>query len=321
MNAADKYVVGHLYALEADTINRLFEEYQHAYINMAIGLEAAFNRYGQQDTWSADDAFFRARTEYLMQQIMREMDRLSTNTQDISLKAAQDAYNTSYYGRAWMTDVLAGGTALVPILPIEMIRAQVLAPYEGSTFVDRFANNRLEFEARIRKAIVQSQIEGEGIGQAQKRLSSELGVDIAFGRKGKTKQQKAAFNRTQMIARTEIIKSSYLGAQHIYEKNRDVLRGWIVGVAHDERTCPKCVDANNNDHVYQIGKGPRLPIHVNCRCASEPAIADADLEKRIVGTPETFKEWADRKGITKNMFGQAYDLKARPAPKSQKGEQ
>ena len=302
LSDSDKYVIGHVYALESDTVKRLFEEYQRAYLNMAITLETGFLQYGGGNTWSTEDSMYRERTEYLMVQLMREMQRLGQASQDISLDAATSAYLINYTGRAWGMDIASSGAIKMPMLPVEMIRAQISAPYEGNTFVDRFRSDEIEFQRRIRNSIVQSQIYGEDILSAQKRLAQELGINIDRRRADKAAAQRA-FNRTQMIARTEIIKSSFLGAQAIYSQNADVIEGWTVGLAYDDRTCETCINANDNDKVYKLGRGPRIPLHPNCRCAAIVAMRDKDMEQRIVGKPPSYKQWAENHNVLQ-QYGQ-----------------
>jgi hypothetical protein len=261
---------------------------------------------------------YRDRTEFLMSQIMREMQRLQQSSQDISLDAATSAYLMNYTGNAWKMDIASSGRVTMPLLPVEMIRAQISAPYEGSTFVDRFKNDELEFQRRVRSSIVQSQINGESMADAQRRLRDELGLVTDRRLKADRQAHRAAFNRTSMIARTEIIKSSFLGAQAIYDQNSDVIDGWTVGLAYDDRTCETCIDANDNDKVYKLGAGPRLPLHPNCRCAAIPSLRDKDLEQRVVGTPPTYKQWANNNNVMQ-AYGQwlaPMQLHSKDAPKA-----
>lgn len=314
MNAQDKYVAGHIYTLEAKTVNDLYASYERSYINLQIQLEAIARRYGTGETWSASDAAFRERTEVLVSQIMAEMKALSGQSANTTMQAAIDGYDASFYGRAWIVDTMTGGKANVPLLPAEAVRAAILAPYEGSTFVDRWKTNEDEFQRRIRQSIVQSQINGETIYQAQKRIAGELGIDI--GRMGAA--AKAAntgnFYRTQMIARTEILRSSNQGSMAVYEANKDVLRGYEFLTAHDDRVCPECGPLDGK--FYEFGAGDNTPpIHVNCRCTLVPSVKDKDIEAQIVGPRETFLDWAARKGIDQSRYGGVYAMPAQKPPK------
>ncbi len=310
---ADKYVTGHIYALEANTVNELFAEYERAYARMNIGLETVFRQYAQGEAWSANDAQYRARTELLMTQIMQEMRALSAKSEDMALKAAVQSWQAGYLGRAWMTDVGAGGDITAPLLPAEAVRAAILSPYKGNTFIDRFRANVDDFQSRIRKSIVQSQIEGETMYQAQKRIANELGLDISRRRKADKQAHKNDFSRTQMIARTEIIRSSNLGSLAIYEQNKDVLKGWTWTATNDDRTCPVCGELDGKTFSFESNRTPP-PAHPSCRCSAVPALLDED--KARYTNPMPFKEWAAKRGIASNIYGQTYDLKAQKPPKS-----
>lgn len=317
LNKADKFVIQHIYALEAQTVNALFAEYERAFNNMAIGLEGLQRQYGTGDKWSATDAGYRERTERLMQQLMAEMRGLTTRTEDMALKAAMDSYNAGYLGRAWITDTLAGGGIMAPLLPAEVVRAAIMKPYEGSTFVDRFIGREEEFQSRIRKSIVQSQINGETMYQAQRRIALELGLDIDRRRKADKQAHRGDFNRTQMIARTEIIRTSNLGALAVYEQNKDVLKGWRWQATNDDRTCPICGDLDGKVFSFKDGRNPP-PAHPSCRCTAIPALIDDDKQRYLESTP-TFGEWAAKRGIPQNAYGQVYNLKPQDPPKSPKG--
>lgn len=312
MNAQDKYVAGHIYALEAKTVNDLYAQYERSYINLQIQLEAIARRYGTGETWSASDAAFRERTEVLVSQIMAEMKALSGQSASTTMQAAIDGYDASFYGRAWIVDTMTGGKANVPLLPAEAVRAAILAPYEGSTFVDRWKTNEDEFQRRIRQSIVQSQINGETIYQAQKRIAGELGIDI--GRMGAAAKaaNTANFYRTQLIARSEIIRSSNAGSLAVYRANSDVLTGWDWLTAKDDRVCDLCgpLDGTHHDMSEQFQEQ-----HPGCRCSPTPSVKDKDIEAQIVGPRETFLDWAARKGIEQSRYGGVYAMPAQKPPK------
>jgi SPP1 gp7 family putative phage head morphogenesis protein len=318
MNDADKYVTSHIYALEAQTVNDLFAEYERAAANIFIQLEGTAARYGTGETWSISDAYSQQRTQLLVEQIMSEMKRLTQTTSDMALRSAIQSYYAGYYGKAWATDIGAQGNIDVPVLPIEAVRAAILKPYEGNTFVERFRGKDDDFQSRIRKSIVQSQINGETIYQAQKRISAELGIDISRRTKSDKQAHKGDFNRTQMIARTEIIRTSNLGSHAVYEANKDLLEGWTWIATNDDRTCPVCGDLDNKNFTFKSNRNPP-PAHPSCRCSSLPYFKDGKYNDFIRANVPTFKEWAIMKGINQNIFGQAYDLRGQKPPKSPKG--
>lgn len=316
LNDADRYVTSHIYALEAKTVNDLFAEYQRSYHNMAIGLESVASRYGAHETWSASDAQYRARTDVLMAQLAQEMKALTARTQDMTLRAAVDSYQAGYLGRAWITDTLTGGQGIMmPLLPAEAVRAAIMKPYEGNTFVDRFKGREEDFQSRIRKSVVQSQINGETIYQAQRRIALELGLDIDRRRKADKQAHQGDFNRTQMIARTEILRTSNLGALAIYEQNKDVLHGWRWQATNDDRTCPICGDLDGKTYSFDAGRNPP-PAHPSCRCTAVPVLLNEDKQKAYLEATPTFSEWVAKRQIDTNRYGQAYRLAPQKPPKS-----
>lgn len=317
MSAADKYVTSHLFALENNTVNELWDEYQRALANMAISLETTAARYGTGEKWSYSDARAQERTQAIVDAIMSDMRRLTQSTADMTMRRAIDSYYAGLYGKAWVTDTVAKGVIDVPVLPVEAVRAAILAPYKGSTFVERFKGSDDIFQQKIRQSIVQSQIAGETIYQAQKRIASELGLDISRRTKAAKAAHKNDFNRTQMIARTEIIRSSNLGAQVVYERNKDILKGWTWKATNDDRTCPICGDLDGQNYTFDSGVVPP-PAHPSCRCTSIPWFAKNEYNEFVKTNTPSFKEWATMKGITTNQYGQTFDLKAQQPPKSPK---
>src|SRR3990172_6184431 len=170
----------------------------------------------------------------------------------------------------------------MPRLPTEAIRAQLLLPYEGGTFLTRFEDARDEFVTRIRRSLIQSQINGESIRDAQKRIAEALGIDIGRRTKAARQANEGLFAKTEMIARTEILRASNLGANAIYRANNDILEGWIWLLTKDEDTCQVCIDLNDDDHVYEFGEIGLPPdeSHPVCRCTPLPVFKDRALEQK-----------------------------------------
>jgi SPP1 gp7 family putative phage head morphogenesis protein len=188
----------------------------------------------------------------------------------------------------------------------------------------RFVDKRAEFEVRIKKALGQSQIRGETIYQVQKRIAEELGIDISRRTKADRIAHRRDFYKTQMIARTEILRASNLGSMAVYRANDDVLRGWEYITARDDRTCSRCApldgrvfDFDNSpvDGGGAVGEVLPPPIHPLCRCSTLPALIDQGLQDRIAGRRETFYQWAQRKGIDRSRYGDVYSKRGRSAPK------
>lgn len=315
MTDSDKWVQSHIFALEQNTINELWDEYQRALSNMAISLETTAARYGTGDTWSYSDANAQQRTQALVDAIMGDMRRLTQSTSELTMQRAIQSYYAGLYGKAWVQDSVMKGNVDIPVLPVEAVRAAILAPYKGSTFVERFKSSDDAFQQRIRTSIVQSQIAGETVRQAQKRIAAELGLDISRRTKPDRAAHKNDFNRTNMIARTELIRSSNLGALAVYERNKDILKGWTLKASNDDRTCPICGDLDGQNFTFESGRIPP-PEHPSCRCTAIPWFEKGEYNEFIKSDTPSFKEWAIMKGVDRNRYGQAFDLRGQSPPKS-----
>src|SRR3989304_103710 len=261
----DEYVRRHIYALEDAQARQLKALLEQSRDRMSVSLLNAIMQNG--GLW-AYDSNYPNRTAAAMRGITQELDDLLRSVQDTTLGAMEDGYKGGYYGKAWvMDDALRGAGAVnLPMLPSAAIRSALLSPYGGMTFLDRFTDARDDFVKRIRRAIVQSQINGDSIPTAVKRLADELGIDV--GRGGVERGLRA---RLEMIARTEILRSSNLGAMAIYEANRDVLEGWEWIATKDERTCDICGPRDGKKPAFDSGY-EQPPAHPNCRCGVAPVL-------------------------------------------------
>src|SRR3990172_9383938 len=264
---AEAYIRSRLWALEELAVNELYAIYREAFERMASRLRSVAAQYGAGETWSASDLAFRTRTEAVLAQIGSELESLNSAAMDAALRASVRGYQAGYYGGAWkLEEVLRTGLPLeIPILPTDAIRAAILEPYIGLTFVDRFLDARGEFERLLRRA---------------------LGVDIGRRTAAARAANQAYFYRTELIARTEILRASNNGALAIYERNQDVLRGWQWTATKDERTCPICGALDGQQ--FRFG-GQHLPPPTG----SHPRCLPGNSLVMAIGISAASKRWFD----------------------------
>lgn len=308
----EQFVRSHIWALEDEAVRDLADIMRQARGEMSLSLVNVAGRYGTGEAWHATDAAFRVRTDELLMQIDRELEFLEQSAATNIFGHATRAYQAGYYGRAWATDqaVRSGTRVSFARLSVEAIRAQILSPYRGLTFLDRFADARLDFVQRIRRSMVLSQIQGEGIDRAVRRLADALGLDIS--RHG---NDRGLFSRLEMICRTEILKASNIAARAIYEQNQDVLSGYRVIVTHDERTCEICGPLDNK--FYLIDSGAEIPpFHPRCRCTIVPAVKDDVLSMLLSGPRQNYQDWALENDIGYLDDGGVFALRGKSPPRS-----
>jgi len=260
---AEEYIRAHIWRLEDDSINALYSQYTQAYQTMLAALESVWRNSVEADVWTASDAKFQARLNTLMGAIENEVQRLGKNSSDFALEQAAAAWRGGFFGRAYtLTVAQRGGVSEMPRLPTEAIRAQLLLPYEGGTFLTRFEDARDEFVSRLRRSLIQSQINGESIRDAQKRIAEALGIDIGRRTKAARQANEGLFAKTEMIARTEILRASNLGANAIYRARSPIH-------AIDRLACPlilfqgledKVVPPNQSQMMADAVRAKGLPV-------------------------------------------------------------
>lgn len=146
-------------------------------------------------------------------------------------------------------------------LPKEQILGIIDTPTNGFGWRDRWAMAGERLVNAVRDSLTQSQIAGEGIRNAAKRLQRTYGGGLGT-------------KRAELIVRTESIRTLQQSRREFYDRNRDVISGLTYTATLDERTCLVCISYDNQtwwddrDRTPHIIDFPLIPQHPGCRCAS-----------------------------------------------------
>lgn len=70
------------------------------------------------------------------------------------------------------------------------------------------------------------------------------------------------------MVRTSISHTSNFTRRRFYDANKSILKGWVFVATLDGKTTPRCRDLDGE--IFEIGKGPVLPLHINERSTSAP---------------------------------------------------
>lgn len=294
LRTAESWVRRRIYGLEKEQARALYELYLKNYREVAGTLTMAY---------SDDGKPVFARRAILLEQMEREINALIAQAEAHIDTALIDAYEQGYAGRAWVLDQATNPNIPIrfrPVLPAQAIRSLLLQPmmgrdrrYMGQDWHTELGFAREEFVLRTKRSLTASMAQGEGIGAAMRRLRDEYGIQT-----DRRKGFRRNFYQTTMIARTEILRASNLGALAVYEENADILSGWEWTATKDERTCPICgaMDGKRfkfNDPQLQPPSGS----HPGCRCTIVPVLKDERLMNEVAGIRETYSEWAARNGM------------------------
>jgi SPP1 gp7 family putative phage head morphogenesis protein len=296
-----RFTIGRVNRLENGLIADLRDAYTIAARELLRTVGDAFLRFGASN-WSITDVGQPQRQVFLFGQIIDRIDALTSRIALDMNTALGNTYRDSYYMRAWaMQQGSPLGVVLnLPVLPEQAVIAALTYPYDGANFFERLGDARVEFITKVRRSIVASQIEGETIRQAQKRIANELGWPISRRTKAEAVANKGHYAKTEMIARTEMLRMSNLGAAAIDAQNQDILVGWQWIATRDDRTCPICAPLDGR--VFKQEERARPPIHPRCRCTSVPETKSFEaLGFRGVRSEfpkrETYREWRDNQGV------------------------
>ncbi len=135
---------------------------------------------------------------------------------------------------------------------------QLLKPYTDS-MVER---NVLKVEAVIRNAHAQ----GWTVGQTVTAIRGTKKNNYADGLLDMSRRD------VESMVRTSVQHVSNAARAASWEANDDIVEGYRWISTLDSRTTQQC---RSLDHrVFELGKGPRPPIHIRCRSTTVPEIAE-----------------------------------------------
>lgn len=125
----------------------------------------------------------------------------------------------------------------------------------------------------LKEVLIEGFDKGQSIRDIRDNIRNRVGVkDLKIFHNDEFKRSIPKALREIMIARTETTRASNEGAVMDYRKAGVKYYRWIA--AFSDRTCPDCEALNGE--IFEIGKGNKPPLHVNCRC-SVSAVTELDF--------------------------------------------
>jgi SPP1 gp7 family putative phage head morphogenesis protein len=144
-----------------------------------------------------------------------------------------------------------------------LLRAIVSSePFEGQTASEWFGTLGDNTLLRVGRAIDAGLAQGETIDEMVRRVRGTADLGYADGVFQTTRREAEA------LVRTGAAHVSARAREQTYAENSDLVDGvqWVATLDH--RTCPRCGALDGQS--FPPGKGPRPPVHVNCRCTAVP---------------------------------------------------
>jgi hypothetical protein len=314
--------------LENVADQELIRAYNQAIVAIRAELVRLYEIYGIEGELTRAQATRFLRQSQLEQRIYETFQPTLLRNQEFLKEISSVAFEESFYRHAWAVSQQAGVDLNWGLLDPNMVRSAVgisgnSAPLAGLMSAEEIAqharvlddalNVNYAGDARrwIAEDVTQGVIRGESIPRIARRLQ-DRGLAQSY-------------RQAMTIARTETLRSTGLGEQISYQQSRDLGVGIteVWDATLDIRTRPEhaVLDGRQKDTpdgwnaAVGLVPGPRrsgvASFDINCRCDVNPQVDGyAPTVRRIrdegIQPYQTFSEWARRRGLNANRYGQRY---------------
>jgi uncharacterized protein with gpF-like domain len=291
---ADTYVEGLLKTAD----KRLLAEYKASLDAIRLELAKLYEKLGGNIT--RENAIAYNRLSSLEAQIAAEIKRLNVVTRQIITGSLKEVFATNYYNTAFAFESSMSLKLGFGLLAADVIKASILNPLDRITWIERAQGWNQDAYNKIRSAITQGLIKGEGYGKIGKAIKERL--DITAGRAVLIARTEG--HRVQSVARLQAFEKTEAACERL---GVEVLRIWTATL--DAKTRPDHQDADgqaaDENGMYNINgittEAPGLSgipeFDINCRCTErtevkgyESNIRKDNITKELIPNM-TYKEW------------------------------
>jgi len=260
-------------------------------------------------------AISRGRQEALLRDVRRILEDAYENATG-ALRADLDElarYEGEYQGELFRR-VIPVRLEYASISGDQLVAAVNSRPFQGKLLREWFAELTAAAARRMRDAIRMGIVEGRTTDQMIRDIRGTRANGFRDGILDVNRRHAAAAVQTAVNHTANAARNAY------YEANRDILKGiqWVSTL--DSRTTLIC--ASRDGKVYEVGKGPRPPAHVNCRSTTTPVLKSwrelgVDVDDAAPGTRAsmngqvaagvTYEEWLRRQpeSVQEDVLGVA----------------
>lgn len=156
-----------------------------------------------------------------------------------------------------------------PALLRALVREQ---PFEGQTLKEWASQLAEADQRRIMNEIRIGMVQGESINDIARRI---VGSAQFNGTDGVTQITR---NEAVSITRTAVNFFSNAARQEFFDANSDIFDEELFVATLDSRTTPVC--RANDGKRFAVGKGPKPPLHWNCRSLRVAVVTDNPIGNR-----------------------------------------
>lgn len=145
----------------------------------------------------------------------------------------------------------------------EQLNAIVNArPFQGKLLGDWLSELEASRARRVRDAVRLGMVEGETVSQIVQRIRGTKALQYRDG------AMQISRRGAEAMVRTAVAHTTSAAREELYQANANLIANeqWVATL--DTRTCPTC--GGLDGQKFELGKGPRAPIHIGCRCLRVP---------------------------------------------------
>jgi len=240
-------------------------------------------RAGLSSSLPAGYGYRLSRLELIEAQIWLEIAKCSEQQAVIQGISHTKTIETAYYHNLY---VLSKGTGIMPVfgkLDTKTINNILKAKFFGENYSARIYQNRDILAKELKGILAESVATGQNQSKTIKLVRERYGIK--------------RFEASRLL-RTETAHFADITTTQVYE---DIgIEKWIYVATLDSRTSEDCRELDGQ--VFDVGKGPTIPHHPNCRCVKASYLGrDYEPDMRIMRDPVTgknkytpnitYKEW------------------------------
>lgn len=148
---------------------------------------------------------------------------------------------------------------------VELLDAVVTSqPFQGRLLKEWVAELDDAKAKRLRNAIRLGVVQGETVDQIVRRVRGTKALNytdgvMQIGRRG-----------AEALVRTAVAHTTSAAREKLYEANKDIIASEQWAATLDTRTCKHCMALDGKK--FDVGKGPKTPVHLGCRCVRVPVV-------------------------------------------------
>jgi SPP1 gp7 family putative phage head morphogenesis protein len=213
-----------------------------------------------------------------------------------------DMFDLAEREQSWISNGVEriGGPTLVTSSVSALEKMVTRTPFAGSTIKQMYTKLSEDDSARIINTVQRGLSEGLTSNQIQREVFGTKRLNYIDGVLQTTR------NSVNSSSNSGIVRTTVNGVNNqakidLYNANSDIVDKVKYSATLDGRTSLICASRSGN--IYDLGKEPPLPAHINCRSYYLPFIEDVDIES----TQPSVTDTRTRKEREKDFRAEARD--------------